>query len=815
MANKRDVHIKVTSNVNSVLNKTGKSATKAGNQQVGVLGRIKGMFNGVAASSKLATGGIRAMTVALISSGVGAVVVALGAMVALFTKAVKESAEFEQALSGLKAITRGSAEDMRDLSENAKELGRTTAFTASEVVGLQTEFAKLGFSTADILQVTEATLSLAAAAGTDLATAAMVAGNTLNGFGLQTSETGRIADVMALSFASSALDIEKFQESMKLVAPIAKVAKVSLEGSAAALSVLADRGVAGSLAGTQLRKIMADLSTKTGKNFQDSLTITAKRLDAATSTAEKLSIAKELVGDRAKGSLIALAENREELDRLTLAYENAGGAADEMANEKLDNLRGDVTKLSSAWSGFLLGIEDGAGTLNKLIRGALQGFTWALNNIGAAFDMTAFIFTDGFMIMKKVGNNVMEFLSIAFGKFGANIKIFANNAMFFISKIPIIGAGIDKAQVAKNIKDAEDALLDLNKRLEEAEAERELIKGLKATKRERFQKQQDEKELIRLKNKARREAEAAATQKKGKIEGFVEGGAEGDKKEDPEIKRLEELAKFKKKLREKERDAEAEDELMKNELARTRHLEAMERLKITADEKAILTEDINAYYDERSQEIALSNKERDDLAAEQKDLEKKERMEALHQMEMDLANEALDNAIGIAGQESDLGKALFAVKQILFVREMIMQAKKRIEAAKSAVAEAALAGSEGVAHLAKGSGKALSTLNPAVIAAYAVSALSIGGAIASAISAAKSKASKFGVSSSGGSINTSVSAPKLAPALNIVGSTSAGEKMVANTISRRNNQPTKAYVVSGEVTNTQQLENKVKNNASF
>ena len=389
--------------------------------------------------------------------------------------------------------------------------------------------------------------------------------------------------------------------------------------------------------------------------------------------------------------------------------------------------------------------------------------------------------------------------------------------MFFISKIPIIGAGIDKAQVAKNIAEAEQSLIDLNKRLEAAEDERDVIKKLRATKKERFQKIQDEKELIRLKNKARREAEAAAAMKKSKIDEFVEGGAEGDKKEDPEIKRLEELAKFKKKLREKERDAEAEDAIMKNELARTRHLEAMERLKLTLDEKAVLTEDINAYYDERSQEIALANKERDDAAQLVKDEEQAARMEALHKMEMDLANEALDNAIGIAGQESDLGKALFAVKQILFVREMIMQAKKRIEAAKSAVAEATLAGSEGVAHLAKGSGKALSTLNPAVIAAYAVSALSIGGAIASAISAAKSKASKFGVSSTGGggSINTTVSAPKLAPALNIVGSTSAGEKMVANTISRRNNQPTKAYVVSGEVTNTQQLENKVKNNASF
>ena len=415
MANKRDVHIKVTSNVNSVLNKTGNSAAKAGNQQVGILGRIKGMFNGVAASSKAATGGIRAMTVALISSGIGAVVVALGMLVTLFAKAVGESAEFEKSLSGLKAITRASSEDMVALSDSAKELGRTTAFTASEVVGLQTEFAKLGFSTNDILNVTEATLALAAAAGTDLATAAMVAGNTLNGFGLQTSETGRIADVMALSFASSALDIEKFQESMKLVAPIAKVTKVSLEQSAAALSILADRGVAGSLAGTQLRKIMGDLSAKTGRNFQDSLTITAERLDNASTTAEKLAIAKELVGDRAKGSLIALAENREELDQLTIAYQNAGGAADEMANEKLDNLRGDVTKLSSAWSGFLLGIEDGTGTLTKLIRGGLQVLTSVLNNVGTAFDATAFIFSDGFMIMKKAGNNSMEFLKIAFG----------------------------------------------------------------------------------------------------------------------------------------------------------------------------------------------------------------------------------------------------------------------------------------------------------------------------------------------------------------------------------------------------------------
>ena len=66
---------------------------------------------------------------------------------------------------------------------------------------------------------------------------------------------------------------------------------------------------------------------KTGVSFRESLELTSERLKNASSDAEKLAIAKELVGDKAKGSLIALAENREELDRLTESFDNAGGAA--------------------------------------------------------------------------------------------------------------------------------------------------------------------------------------------------------------------------------------------------------------------------------------------------------------------------------------------------------------------------------------------------------------------------------------------------------------------------------------------------------
>ena len=123
------------------------------------------------------------------------------------------------------------------------------------------------------------------------------------------------------------LDIENFSEAMKNVAPIAATAKVSVEQTTAALGLMADRGVKGGIAGTHLRKIMSELATTTGKDFRTSLDIVNERLSNASSESEKLAIAQDLVGDRAYGSLIALAENREQLDLLTQALEGSEGAA--------------------------------------------------------------------------------------------------------------------------------------------------------------------------------------------------------------------------------------------------------------------------------------------------------------------------------------------------------------------------------------------------------------------------------------------------------------------------------------------------------
>lgn len=222
-------------------------------------------------------------------------------------------------------------------------------FSASQVAGLQTEFAKLGFSATEINKVTESTLNLAQASGADLAHAAEVAGSTLRAFGLDASETGRVTDVMASSFSSSALDINLFADSMKFVAPVAKSAGMSLEQTSAMLAVLANNGIKGSQAGTALRRIISEIGA-TGKPVAEALQELAEK-------GLNLADAKDEVGRSAQSALLVLAEGVDQIAPLTSEFENSAGAAKEMSDIMGDTAFGASKRLESAMEG--LGISVG------------------------------------------------------------------------------------------------------------------------------------------------------------------------------------------------------------------------------------------------------------------------------------------------------------------------------------------------------------------------------------------------------------------------------------------------------------------------
>ena len=211
------------------------------------------------------------------SKSLGGMVAALGLTTAALyatsraiSSTVRVGANFQKTMSNVAAISGATGSDLAALEKNAKDLGASTAFTASQVGELQTEFAKLGFTSKEIQGVTKDTLALAAASGSDLATSAMVAGQTLRAFGLDVSETSRVTDTMAASFSRSALDMEKFSFSMQYVAPIARQVGIDVESTTAMLGTLANAGIDGSMAGTALRKILLELgneSSKVGKKL--------------------------------------------------------------------------------------------------------------------------------------------------------------------------------------------------------------------------------------------------------------------------------------------------------------------------------------------------------------------------------------------------------------------------------------------------------------------------------------------------------------------------------------------------------------------
>lgn len=277
---------------------------------------------------------------------------------------VSVGAGFEKTMSNVAAISGATGQELKALEDNAKELGSTTVFTASQVAGLQTEFAKLGFSSKEITGVTKDTLALASATGSELSVAAAVAGQTLRAFGLDVSETSTVTDTMALSFSRSALDMDKFTNSMTYVAPIAKQVGFSVEETTAILGTLANAGIDGSMAGTSLRKILLELGNENSKLSKE-IGFSVKNSDDLTKAFEILSKKgigtakmKELVGQRAISAFNILMEGTETTKELTAALNESGGAAQQMADVQLDNFEGKVTLLNSAMEGLGITLFD-------------------------------------------------------------------------------------------------------------------------------------------------------------------------------------------------------------------------------------------------------------------------------------------------------------------------------------------------------------------------------------------------------------------------------------------------------------------------
>ena len=299
---------------------------------------------------------------AKMAGGVALAAAAFRGISKIVSDSIKTFKNFEFQMAKVRAVSGASSLDFQKLSQSAEELGRSTFFTATQVAELQTNYAKLGFTTKEILQAQEATLLLATATGSDLARAAIVAGASVRGFGLDASETGRVTDVMTLAFASSALDIEKWQTSMTKVAPIAESMNIPLENTAAIMGALTDAGIEASIAGTSMRNIFLKMKDPTSK-LSKFLGFTVNSADDLTKAMDKLQTAGDktldsLVNIRQVAAFNVMVKGSERIQQLTERLLDAEGAAKRMSDIIGDNLEGATRRFNSAWEGLLINFTD-------------------------------------------------------------------------------------------------------------------------------------------------------------------------------------------------------------------------------------------------------------------------------------------------------------------------------------------------------------------------------------------------------------------------------------------------------------------------
>lgn len=340
-----------------------------------------GFEKGISALGGIASKGLTASTVAI-----SAVSAALSTCAGY---AIKVGSDFEAGMSNVEAISSASAQsvttasgEMVDgltaLTDKAKEMGATTKFSATESSQALNYMAMAGWDAQAMYDGLAGIMTLAAASGEDLATTSDIVTDALTAFGMQASESGHFADVLAQVSASANTNVGLLGETFKYVAPLCGTMGYSAEDASIAIGLMANSGIKGSQAGTALKTAIANMAapTKAMAAQMAALGIEITNSDGSSkslmevmqnlrtsfdglSESEQAAAASTIFGKESMSGMLAVINaSDEDFAKLTESIYDCDGAAEQMAATMQDNLQGQVTILKSGVEGLGIAVYE-------------------------------------------------------------------------------------------------------------------------------------------------------------------------------------------------------------------------------------------------------------------------------------------------------------------------------------------------------------------------------------------------------------------------------------------------------------------------
>lgn len=421
-----------------------------------------GAEKGIGKLNSIAKAGMKGFGVA-----VAGVATAVGG---LSIAAIKVGSNFEEGMSKVQAISGATGEDLKKLTEKAKEMGAKTKFSATESAEAMQYMAMAGWKTGDMLNGIDGIMNLAAASGEDLALVSDIVTDALTAFGMSAKDSAQFADLLASAASNSNTNVSMLGESFKYVAPVAGALGHSAKDTAFALGLMANAGIKGSQSGTALRASLTNLAhpskqmaeemdrlgisltdsngkVKEGKALYDEL----RQKFSGLSDAQKTQSAATIFGKEAMSGMLAIINaSDEDYNKLYNNLNNSAGAAENMAKVMNDNLKGKVTILKSALEGLGIAAYE---KFQEPMKQAVESVTKSIEKLsnsmnGGKLEESISKLADSFA---NLISNVVIFIADHLPQIIDGLTWIMDNASFIASGIAGIGTALMVLNVANMI----------------------------------------------------------------------------------------------------------------------------------------------------------------------------------------------------------------------------------------------------------------------------------------------------------------------------------------------------------------------------
>ena len=275
--------------------------------------------------------------------------------------------DFEQSTADLSAITGSVGDELEDLKQTAREVGKASGLGASESARAFAILAgQIDVPIESLKVLQRETITLAQAGALPLEDAANAVAGTINQFGMEASEASRVVNVLAAGSRAGGAEVVDLSESFKVAGAAANAAGVSIEETAGALEVLAQNNTKGAEAGTAMRNMLVAMQTRLGidisqTGFVGGLKIIQEELDKLQSPVERTTYLAKAFGRENMVAAQFLLSNADAVEEMTTAVTGTNSAMEqaeirndtwahkmEVARAKIDDVLISMTSLSGS-----------------------------------------------------------------------------------------------------------------------------------------------------------------------------------------------------------------------------------------------------------------------------------------------------------------------------------------------------------------------------------------------------------------------------------------------------------------------------------